>query len=111
MSLAAATLPALQRVGDLVVYCGATTGILVGVGEIVGEPHRKRDEPGSWRVRVTPRLLLDRDRAPSLAQTGIQPPRLPRRLEPKDYEELRALMSPAAVPLAAGAASKVEPTA
>lgn len=108
MSLAAAMLPALQRIGDLVVYCGATTGILVGVGEIVGEPHRKPDEPGSWRVRVTPRLILDRDRAPSLAQAGVQPPRLPRRLEPEEYEHLHELMLPAALALEARVASQVE---
>src|SRR3954447_24512477 len=48
-----------QRVGDLVVYCGASTGVLAGVTEIV-------DAPRGARLRVIPRLVLDRTRAPSI---------------------------------------------
>ena len=44
MSLAAALLPSLQRVGDAVVYCGESNGILVGIGEVAGDPHRKPSE-------------------------------------------------------------------
>ena len=99
MSLAAALLPSLQRVGDAVVYCGESNGILVGIGEVAGDPHRKPSEPGAWRIRVIPRLIVDRTRAPSITETGMQPPRLPRRLEPHEFEQLQALMTPAAASL------------
>jgi hypothetical protein len=92
VSLGAVSLPAMQRPGDLVIGYGATTGIVLGEGEIAGAPLRKEDEHGLWRVRVTPRLILDPDSAPSLAKLGIAPPGRPRLLEPPDYERVRELM-------------------
>src|SRR5437660_1518619 len=59
LSAGATSLPAMQRPGDLIVYCGARTGVIFGVAEVAGEPIRKEDEHGTWRVRVTPRLILD----------------------------------------------------
>ena len=105
VTLRAATLPATQRVGDLVVYHGASTGVIAGVGEVVGEPHQQRDAPAQWRLRVLPRLLLDRSHAPSIVEAGMQPRRLPVRLDTDPYARLRELMLSAAVPLATEAGS------
>jgi hypothetical protein len=99
ISLVASSLPSLQRVGDLVVYCRASTGVITGVGEVVGEPHRKEDDPATWRIRVRPHLLLDRGPAPSIAEAGMRPSRLQTRLEPAQYLRLRELALSAAVPL------------
>jgi hypothetical protein len=104
LSLPAALLPSLQRVGDLVVYCGARTGTLAGVGEVVAEPQDTPDGPAQWRLRVLPRLLLDRARAPSLGQAELEPPRLPRHLDVGPYARLRELMLSAAVALGREAA-------
>jgi hypothetical protein len=106
MSLRKESVPALMRVGDLVVYFTREDGTLVGVGQVVGEPHRKTEEPGSFRVRVLPQLILDRESAPSLADAAVEAPRLSRHLEPKTYHALRELMLSAAVPLPGGAPSE-----
>lgn len=92
-SLGVTSLPALQRPGDLVVYYGSDSGMLVGVGEVADEPRRQQDEHGLWRVRVTPHVILENDRAPSLASTGIRASGRPRSLEPAEYERIRELMA------------------
>lgn len=109
LSLQAASLPSLQRVGDLVVYCGARTGTLVGVGEVVGEPRHTPEGPAQWRLRVLPRLLLDHARAPSMGQAGLEPPRLPRQLDASPYARLRELMLSAAVALGREPAPTAQP--
>jgi hypothetical protein len=108
VSLQAASLPTMQRLGDLVVYCGAGTGVLTGVGEVVGEPLHTPDAPTHWRLRVLPQLLLDRRLAPSIAQAGMQPPRLPTRLDSEPYSRVRELMLSAAVPLGVEGGSNMQ---
>jgi hypothetical protein len=96
LSAGATSLPAMQRPGDLIVYCGARTGVIFGVAEVAGEPIRKEDEHGTWRVRVTPRLILDREHAPSLGPLGIDPPRRPLQLEPEEYKRIYEQMAASA---------------
>jgi hypothetical protein len=98
ITLDAATVPTLQRVGDLVVYCAAETGVLVGVGEVVGEPLAAEGEATRRRLKILPRLLLDRNRAPSVSEAGMSPRRLQTRLEPEPYRRLRELVISAALP-------------
>jgi hypothetical protein len=113
VSVHAITLPALQRVGDLVVYCGATSGALTGIGEIVGEPQRKSDDDRMWRLRVLPRVLLDRDRGPSMDDAGVPGLQAPsagrqRQLEREQYLRLREVMLAVAVPLDAAPTTQPE---
>lgn len=109
VTLDASSLPALQRVGDLVVYCGSGTGVVVGVGEVVGEPQvAEGGGPTQRRLRVLPRLLLDRTRAPSIADLGMRPRSLQLRLDPDPYERLRQLVLSAALPLGRAIAPRSE---
>jgi hypothetical protein len=113
VSVHALSVPALQRVGDLVIYCGATSGALTGIGEIVGEPQRRSDDDRTWRLRVLPRLLLDRDRGPSMADAGLAGLQAPtagrqRQLEREQYLRLRELMLAVAVPLDAAPTTQTE---
>jgi hypothetical protein len=98
ISLDAASVPTLQRVGDLVVYCAVETGVLVGVGEVVGEPMPASGDATRRRLRILPRLLLDRSRAPAVSEAGMSPRRLQTRLEPEPYRRLRDLVTSAALP-------------
>jgi hypothetical protein len=113
VSVHALRVPALQRVGDLVVYCGSTSGALTGIGEIVGEPHRKSDDDPMWRLRVLPRLLLDRDRGPSMDDAGLAGLQAlsagrQRQLEREQYLRLRELMLAVAVRLDATPTTQTE---
>jgi hypothetical protein len=99
VTLDAAGWPASQRIGDLVVYCGAGTGVLAGVGEIVGRRQAAEDAPGRWRMSVLPRVVLDRTRAPSIAEVGMRPQNLHMGLDSDPYLRLRELVLSAAVPL------------
>jgi hypothetical protein len=97
VTLDASSVPTLQRVGDLVVYCAADTGVLAGVGEVVGEPQRAEGEATRRRLKILPRLLLDRTRAPSVSEAGMSPRRLQTHLEPEPYRRLRELIISAAL--------------
>jgi hypothetical protein len=99
VTLDASTVPTLQRVGDLVVYCAAQTGALAGVGQVVGEPLATDGDATRRRLKILPRLLLDRDRAPSVSEAGMSPRRLQTRLDPEPYGRLRELVISAALPL------------
>ena len=92
ITLEASSVPTLQRVGDLVVYCAADSGVLAGVGEVVGEPRVAGAGPTQWRLRILPRLVLDRARSPSVTEAGLSPRRLQTRLEPEAYQRLRELI-------------------
>jgi len=94
-----------QRVGDLVVYCGLSTGVMTGVAQVVGEPHQRSHDPPGWRIRMLTLLLLDRHIAPSIAAAGSEPPRSPTHLDPSRYRRVRELLLSAAVPLDREAAS------
>ncbi len=97
ITLEGSSVPSLQRVGDLVVYCAADSGVLAGVGEIVGEPQVADGDTTRWRLKILPRLLLDRARAPSVAEAGMSPRRTQTRLEPEPYRRLRELVISAAL--------------
>ena len=97
ITLEGSSLPSLQRVGDLVVYCAADSGVLAGVGEIVGEPQVADGDTTRWRLKILPRLLLDRARAPSVTEAGMSPRRTQTRLEPEPYRRLRELVISAAL--------------
>jgi hypothetical protein len=92
ITLDASSVPTLQQVGDLVVYCVADTGVLAGVGEVVGEPRVAGAGPTQWRLKILPRLLLDRARSPSVREAGMSPRRLQTHLEPGPYQRLRELI-------------------
>jgi hypothetical protein len=100
VTLEASSVPTLQNVGDLVVYCAAGTGLVAGVGEVVGEPRVVEGGQDRRRLRILPRLVLDPTHAPSVTQAGISPRRLQMRLETEPYRRLRELIVSAALPLA-----------
>ncbi len=95
VSLEARSLPALQRVGDLVVYVSASSGTLLGIGEIMERPYWRSDGSGSWRVRTKPRFVAEIDRAPTLDDVGMEIPRLTRQIEKSQYERLERLIASA----------------
>jgi hypothetical protein len=92
-------LPSDQRVGDLVVYCGSVTGVIVGVGQVAGEPRQREADTSGWRIRILPILVMDRHIAPSILAAGSDPPQTPARLDPGRYRRVRDLILSAAVPL------------